>query len=187
MDIEDGRTDIELAEIARAAVDASIKLAGEKGDIVSSADAYYIALEAIVAVTDDEDAKLVRRSLNSCYHEVRKLVAGQLIGMTMGEVSRTVRDACGVFLGREELRLSPRPTLSFTGYCGEDEPWNLLSNAIEAERSAKAADPVHDERHRALLRNLAKSLQLLHFVCNGEIPQDDLSKAVFDGELRAVH
>jgi hypothetical protein len=151
--------------------------------------AQRIAEEAVSSATpgldDVEKRRAVREILQEAYCTAREIVAEQLVGTTLEEIIETTKNARHRFQGTHELAITAKPTLSYTGDCEPLEPWNLYSNAIHACTAAKETKAKGDwtPTEEALLIEIRRAKQMLHFLCQYEINADDITGKPFDGKI----
>lgn len=162
-------------------------------DILGTGDAFEIAQRIAEDAVSKESPELnevgkrkaVRDILQEAYNTAREIVATQFIGTTLEEIIETTKAARQRFHGTRELAITAKPTLNYTGECEPLEPWNLYSNAIHACTAAKEAKvkgewtPGDD----ALLIEIKRAKQMLHFLCQHEIEVDDIAGKPFDGKI----
>ena len=162
-------------------------------EILGTGDAFEIAQriaeEAVSTGFHDLDEvgrrRAVRDILHEAYYTARENVALQFIGTTLEEIVETTKTARYRFQGTRELAITAKPTLNYTGECEPLEPWNLYSNAIHActaakERKAKGDWTPSDD---ALLIEIKRAKQMLHFLCQHEIDVADITRKPFDGKI----
>jgi hypothetical protein len=162
-------------------------------EILGSGDAFEIAQriaeEAVSRTTSGLDAiekrRAVREILHEASHPAREIVAQQFVGTTLEEIIETTKNARSRFQGKDELEITAKPTLNYTGDCEPLEPWNLYSNAVHAFMAAEAAKAKGDwtPTDEALLIEVKRAKQMLHFLCQHEINADDITGKPFDGKI----
>lgn len=164
-----------------------------EGSSLTSSEAFTIANEMIeknvaergLVMTDVEFRRWSRDIHYAAYQPARLLVAAQLRGLTLQDLISTTEEGVARFLKKAELKLMPRPTKAFSGYCEPHEPWNLLSNAFHAEKAARDTDldtmSADDVR---LMEDLKRCQQLLFFISQQDVMVDDVDGKPYDGAIR---
>lgn len=182
-------------ELIDAIVDRiSATIAGlPEGSILASNEAFTIANEMIaqnvaergLVMTDVEFRRYSRDIHYAAYQPARLLVAAQLRGMTLQDLISMTERGAARFLDRAELKVMPKPTKAFSGYCEPHEPWNLLSNAFHAERAARETDRGSMTRDDIrLMEDLKRCQQLLFLLSQRDVLPEDIDGNPYDGSVR---
>lgn len=164
-----------------------------EGSILASSEAFTLANEVIdrhvaeraLVMTEVEARRWSRDIHYAAYQPARLMVADQLRGLTLQDLISVTEKGAARFLDRAELKVMPKPTKAFSGYCEPHDPWNLLSNAFHAERAARENDrssmTADDIR---LMEDLKRSQQLLFLLSQQDVLAEDIDGKPYDGTVR---
>lgn len=164
-----------------------------EGSILASSEAFTLADEVIdrhiaghgIVMTEVEFRRWSRDIHYTAYQPARLMVAAQLRGLTLQDLISITEKGAARFLDRAELKVMPKPTQAFSGYCEPHDPWNLLSNAFHAERAAREIErnsmTADDIR---LMEDLKRAHQLLFLVSQQDVLAEDIDGKPYNGTVR---